>query len=50
MKQQMGLERTLAISKHDILRCLIGKNVCDAYNATVQDDENSYEDFAEEKD
>ncbi len=44
MNHQTGLKFTLAISKQEILRCLIGTKVRDAYDATVQesqDDENS---------
>jgi hypothetical protein len=55
----LGLKLTLAISKHEILVCLIGTKVSDAYDATtqwVQANENSAQgtekngDSAEEKD
>jgi hypothetical protein len=37
----MELKFTLGISNPEILQFLIGTQVCDAYDATVQDDNNS---------
>jgi hypothetical protein len=50
MNHQMGLKLTLAISKQEILRCLIGTKVRAAYDATVKDDKNSAQGTEKEED
>ena len=50
MNHQMGLKLTLAISKQEILWCLIGTKVRDAYDAMIKDDKNSVQGTEKEED
>ena len=50
MNHQMGLKLTLAISKQEILWCLIGTKLRDAYNAMIKDDKNSAQGTEQEED
>jgi hypothetical protein len=50
MNHQMELKLTLAISRQEILQCLIGTKVRDAHDAMVHDDEYSAQGTEKEED
>ncbi len=50
MNHEIGLKLTLAISKQQISRCLIGTKVRGTYDATVKDNKNSAQGTEKEED